>query len=145
MFNSTNMHTKHAHVYGSSKLKKMKEKMFLKWFSNLQFDLILALCPFFDRSVFCQSEREVLRVYIFFFCNIFIAFCCLCSPLVSGHQGLRKAGERNTESVTHALQLQIQCFQWKVSDLVGFSWVTGGRSCSWRLSCHLTQLSFCKW
>lgn len=77
---------------------------FLSGLSDLQFDLTLALCPFFDRSVFCQSKREVLRAYIFFFYNMSVAFCCLCFPLVGGPDGLRKAGERNMESVNWALQ-----------------------------------------
>lgn len=65
---------------------------FLKWLSKPAVWSVSNFI-FFTKLLgfFCQSEREILRVQILFFWNIFFAVCCLHSPWVRWGCGLRKA------------------------------------------------------
>ncbi len=78
---------------------------------------------------FCRSEREVLRVLLLFFCNIFFALSCLHALRVGRCccVGLRKAeGEykqisladekANTEMLNLQTQTQILCVQSEVPE-----------------------------
>lgn len=103
MFHLANMHTNHVHVYGSSKCEITSRQVSFGTFGPAVWPNFSSLSLLWQKC-FCQSKREVLRAYIFFFYNMSVAFCCLCFPLVGGPDGLRKAGERNMESVNWALQ-----------------------------------------